>query len=194
VLYHYLTEIRGLAASVTGLDLKAGVVAKCQAAAEKYGYAGLRFLCGDIKNFRPEGPVDMVVCLHACDTATDYALHTAVKWGAGMIFCVPCCQHELNAALESGEFALLTRYGAVRERFAALVTDAVRANILEHLGYRTQVLEFIDTDSTPKNLMIRAVKTGKRDESALAEAERVMREFGVSQKLYELVAYPQTTC
>ena len=186
VLYHYLTAVCGLDAKVAGLDLKRDVVEDCQNAAEKYGYAGLKFVCGDIKDYQPEGPVDMVVCLHACDVATDYALYNAVRWGAGMIFCVPCCQHELNAQVSSREFSLLTRYGVIKERFAALMTDAVRADVLEYLGYRTQVLEFTDMDSTPKNLMIRAVRTGRRNEAALAEAERAMREFGTKQRLYEL--------
>ncbi|MDE6132940.1 MAG: SAM-dependent methyltransferase [Oscillospiraceae bacterium] len=190
VLYHYFTEIAGLEADMLGLDLKADVIEKCNAAAERYGYKNLRFEVGDISGASYTEKADMVVTLHACDTATDYALHNAVLRGADMIFSVPCCQHELNGQMKSDRLSLLTRYGIVKERVAALCTDAVRAALLEYCGYKTQLLEFIDFEHTPKNILIRAVKrtgTHKGREKYLAEAERLMEEFSFELTLYKLL-------
>lgn len=192
VLYHYLTAVRGIRADILGLDLKADVIAQCGRVAAKYGYDGLRFEQGDIGDARGDAPVDMVVTLHACDTATDLALYHAVRRGARLIFSVPCCQHELNAQIEGGRLSALTRYGIVKERFAALMTDAVRANLLECCGYRTQLLEFIEMEHTPKNLLIRAVRRPARQEGAtreraLAEVDALREEFGVEPTLYRLL-------
>lgn len=143
---------------VIGLDLKKDVIADCQALADKFGYDGLKFLVGDIGSYDGAGQVDMVVTLHACDTATDYALAKAVRWNARVILSVPCCQHELNRQIACDELAPVLRYGLIKERMAALITDAVRANLLESQGYDTQILEFIDMEHTPKNILIRAVK------------------------------------
>jgi len=189
VLYYYFTFIRQIEAHITGLDLKADVIEKCNEIAHKYGYDRLRFEVGDIAGYRPAGRVDMVVSLHACDTATDYALFNAVTWGAKYIFAVPCCQHELNAQISTETLALLTRYGVVRERFAALATDAIRANLLEHHGYKTQLLEFVELSHTPKNLLIRAIKTRRgagKGSQAMDEVLAVMREFHVRPTLYKL--------
>ncbi|MEG2086638.1 MAG: SAM-dependent methyltransferase, partial [Angelakisella sp.] len=155
VLYHYLTVLKGLAVRMIGLDLKEDVIANCNRTAARYGYDGLCFEQGDISGYQFDGRVDMVITLHACNTATDYALLHAVQWGAGMIFSVPCCQHELNGQMQSQRMALLTRYGIVKERTAALLTDAIRANLLECCGYKTQLLEFIEMEHTPKNILIR---------------------------------------
>lgn len=159
-LYHYLRVEKGYCVHISGLDLKADVIEKCSALADKLGYTGLDFSVGDIAGFNAEEgkAPDMVVTLHACDTATDYALEKAVKWGASVILCVPCCQHELNRQIKCDELRSITKYGLLKERFAALATDALRAEMLEEAGYRTQVLEFIDMEHTPKNILIRAVR------------------------------------
>ena len=191
IVYYYLTQVKGMRASVIGLDLKADVIEKCNRAAEKYGYTGLRFELGDINGYQAPFDVDLVMTLHACDTATDYALFNAVQWKAKMIFSVPCCQHELNGQIQTQNFEILTRYGILKERFSALATDAIRGNLLEYCGYKTQLLEFIDFAHTPKNILIRAVRRpatprGIR-EKALDEAERLMEEFSFRPVLHTLL-------
>lgn len=160
-LYYYLHELKGYQVSITGLDLKEDVIAHCNELAKKYGYQDLLFLHGDIAKFEGTDAVDMVVTLHACDTATDYALKKAINWNAKVIFSVPCCQHEVNGQMESELLSPVFKYGLIKERMAALLTDAVRANLLEEMGYDTQILEFIDMEHTPKNILIRAVKNQK---------------------------------
>ncbi len=190
VLYHYFTEIKGISTEMLGLDLKADVIEKCNAAAEKYGYKSLRFETGDIGSASMSGKLDMAVTLHACDTATDYALFNAVMRGADMIFSVPCCQHELNGQIKKENFSILTRYGIVKERIAALCTDSIRANLLEACGYKTQLLEFIDFEYTPKNILIRAVKRKNSAENRkmyLSEAEKLMEEFSFEPTFYKLL-------
>lgn len=190
VLYYYLTEVRGLAVEMVGLDLKEEVVAACNAAAQKYGYGSLHFEVGDIALHEEAGEVDMVVSLHACDTATDHALAKAVGWRAAMIFSVPCCQHELNAQMASGPLPILTRYGIVQERAATLMTDALRANLLTACGYRTQLLEFVELAHTPKNLLIRARRAPQaaaRRQEALQEAEVLCAAFSFSPTLLRLL-------
>ncbi len=157
-MYYYLKVCRGLDIRITGLDLKEDVICQCSALAKKYGYEKLEFLKGDIAGFQGEEQVDMVVTLHACDTATDYALYKAIGWNTKVILSVPCCQHELNGQLQNEMLAPVLKYGLLKERIAALVTDGLRAELLEQQGYDTQVLEFIDMEHTPKNILIRAVK------------------------------------
>lgn len=157
-MYYYLHELKGRDVRVTGLDLKEDVIDLCNKLAEEYRYEHLHFEKGDISTYEGEQAVDMVVTLHACDTATDYALHKAVQWGAEVILAVPCCQHEVNKQIESEELKQILKYGLIKEKISALITDAVRANLLEEKGYETQILEFIDMEHTPKNLLIRAVK------------------------------------
>lgn len=164
-MYHYLKELQGYQVHIIGLDLKEEVIAHCRQLAEKYGYQGLEFYVGDIAGYQGVRQVDMVVTLHACDTATDYALDKAIRWGADVILSVPCCQHELNSQMENEVLAPVFRYGLIKERMAALFTDALRAQILESRGYQVQILEFIDMEHTPKNILIRAVKKGKEQHS-----------------------------
>lgn len=166
-MYHYLHDLCHLQVRVTGLDLKAEVIRTCSRLAVKYGYEGLEFLHGDIADYTGEEKVDMVVTLHACDTATDYALYKAMKWDAQVILSVPCCQHEMNRQIRNEILHPALKYGLIRERMSALLTDAVRANLLEEAGYETQILEFIDMEHTPKNILIRAVKKRSDVQKAL---------------------------
>lgn len=186
-LYYYLHELRGMDVRITGLDLKADVIAKCNRLARNYGYEKLHFCQGDIRTFEGAEQVDMVVSLHACDTATDYAIKKAVDWNARVVFAVPCCQHEVNGQIHSELLLPVLKYGLLKERISAILTDAVRANLLEEAGYDTQVLEFIDMEHTPKNILIRAVKKetpspGRTSIEKLTEAVEVKTTL---QKLFE---------
>lgn len=164
-MYYYLHELHHRDIEVTGLDLKTDVINHCNELAWKLHYDRLHFERGDISTYEGAECVDMVVSLHACDTATDYALEKAVKWGASVIMAVPCCQHEINRQIQNEMLRPVLKYGLLKERLSALVTDAVRANLLEQCGYDTQILEFIDMEHTPKNILIRAVKRGKMQSS-----------------------------
>lgn len=161
-MYYYLHEQKGYNVRMIGLDLKQDVIAHCNQLAEKYQYKNLTFLVGDIKDYDGLEQVDMVVTLHACDTATDYALAKAVKWGAKVILSVPCCQHELNGQIQSEELKPIMQYGIVKEKVAALVTDSLRGQLLEYQGYHIQLLEFIDMEHTPKNILIRGILEEKQ--------------------------------
>jgi len=192
-MYYYLHEKKGYDIRMIGLDLKEDVIAHCNKLRDSYGYEKLDFLVGDIADYKDVQAVDMVVTLHACDTATDYALYKAVKWGAGIILSVPCCQHEMNKQMKAGKqkHALtgLFSYGLIQERSAALFTDAMRAEILKEQGYQVQLLEFIDMEHTPKNILIRAVK-GK-PKIAVGEGKRAsygeaMEYLGVDPLLARL--------
>lgn len=190
VLYYYFVEIKKINVKMIGLDLKEDVIKKCNDIAKRYKYDNLHFELGDINGFKYNNKVDMVITLHACDTATGYALYNAIKWNSKMIFSVPCCQHEFNKQMKSDEFSILTKYGIIQERMAALMTDSVRANLLEAMGYKTQLLEFIDIAHSPKNILIRASKSKislDKKKEALDEINRLNKEFNFSPTLYKLL-------
>lgn len=176
-LYYYLHEVKKLDIEIIGLDLKKEVIEHCNEIARDLQYDNLKFLVGDIGDYNEETTVDMVVTLHACDVATDMALARAVKWGAKVILSVPCCQHELNRQLQNDPLEIMLQHGLIKERFAALATDSIRAEILSLVGYDTQLLEFISMDNTPKNILIRAYKTNKKPTDAQWERYNQFVQF-----------------
>ncbi|MBC6695476.1 SAM-dependent methyltransferase [Terrisporobacter mayombei] len=190
VLYYYFVEIKKINVKMIGLDLKEDVIKKCNEIAKKYKFDNLHFELGDINGFKYNNKVDMVITLHACDIATDYALYNAIKWNAKMIFSVPCCQHEFNHQMKANNLEILTKYGIIQERVAALMTDSVRGNLLESVGYKTQLLEFIDISHSPKNILIRASKSNiskEKREKSLLEVRKLMDEFNFNPTLYKLL-------
>ena len=191
-IYYYLKVLKGYPVRITGLDLKEDVIRHCNELAVKYGYDKLEFLCGDIAYYDGCSQVDMFVTLHACDTATDYALAKAVGWGAKVILSVPCCQHELNKQMKNDLLSPVLHYGILKERMAALMTDGLRAQILEANGYRTQILEFIDMAHTPKNLLIRAVYNGHCADNK-AQIDELLAAFDVNPTLYRLLCKKDNT-
>ena len=191
-IYYYLKVLKGYPVRITGLDLKEDVIRHCNELAVKYGYDKLEFLCGDIAYYDGCSQVDMVVTLHACDTATDYALAKSVGWGAKVILSVPCCQHELNKQMKNDLLSPVLHYGILKERMAALMTDGLRAQILEANGYRTQILEFIDMAHTPKNLLIRAVYNGHCADNK-AQIDELLAAFDVNPTLYRLLCKKDNT-
>ena len=187
-MYYYLHEMQHLDVEINGLDLKKDVIERCNALAAKLGYKGLSFEQGDIADYSGATKVDLVVSLHACDTATDHAIAKAVSWDAKVILAVPCCQHELNRQIKNDMLKPLLKYGVIKERIAALMTDAVRANLLEELGYKVQILEFIDMEHTPKNLLIRAVKnTHMRATGNKSNLQQCLEELHINPTLQKLL-------
>lgn len=187
-IHYYLTEVLNYKVNIIGLDLKKDVINKCNQIVSKYRMKGIKFQVGDIKDYK-ETEVDMVVTLHACDTATDYALYNAIKWGSKVILSVPCCQHELNKQIKTDKLKALTDYGIVKERMSALITDVTRAKLLELNGYKTQLLEFIDMEHTPKNILIRAVKRDKNInyKKQKEELDNLKKEFNYNITLDRLL-------
>lgn len=186
-MYYYLKELKGYNIRIIGLDLKADVIEHCNELRTRYGYDKLDFYVGDIATYKDVDKVDMVVTLHACDTATDYAPAKAVKWGAEVILSVPCCQHEANRTIKSDILSPVMDYGILKERMAAIVTDAARAKLLTANGYDTQILEFIDMEHTPKNLLIRAVKSSKEDISAREKTKDMLEALNLELTIDKLI-------
>ena len=183
-LHHLLTGIHRRPVRIIGLDRKAEVIRHCAEIAGRLSCRGLEFREGDIATHQESEPVDLAVSLHACDTATDDALAQAVRWQSRVILAVPCCQHELAQRIASHELAPLLGQGILRERFAALATDTLRALVLEIAGYSTQVVEFIDLEHTAKNVLIRAVRRDRADpplrETRLAEYRALTQALGIA--------------
>ncbi len=194
VLYYYFAVKRGVRARIIGYDLKEDVVQRCNEVAARYGYEGLHFVAADVtRDVLYDERIDMLVTLHACDTATDYALYYALSRGVEYIFSVPCCQHEINRTIQKGgDFDILLSHGLFQERFSALLTDAIRAAVLEDEGYDVDVIEFIDFAHSPKNLMLRCHRTGRRSTKKFAEARRLREQYGFEQTLLSLVEKNET--
>jgi len=194
ILYHYFVSIRKIPEehlTITGVDLKTSAIDDCSRLAQTYNYKSLHFEVGDIKDYKPNTPVNIVVSLHGCDLATDYALYNAIRWNTDIIFAAPCCEHEINAQNIKSMHNIL-KYGAVKERFAALLTNAIRCNLLEMQNYKTDLIEFVDLSHSPKNLLIRAVNINnyqscKNRAQIQRELEETLSTFGVKQTLYELI-------
>lgn len=186
-MYYYLRILRNYDISIVGLDLKEDVIEHCNQLKDRYGYDRLTFVCGDISTYQEADTVDMVVTLHACDTATDYALAKAVRWKAAVILSVPCCQHELNGQIENELLKPVLKYGLLKERMSALLTDGIRANLLEQNGYDVQVLEFIDMQHTPKNILIRAVRKEGLTAAVSADARHLIEALHAEPMLDTLL-------
>lgn len=186
VLYHYLSEQLKIDVNIVGLDLKEDVIKECNLLRDQYEYKNLNFIYGDIADYKTSESIDMVISLHACDIATDYALNQAIEWKAKYIYSVPCCQNEVYQQIESETFNSLLKNGIVKDRLSALITDSIRANVLEFSGYQTQIIEYIDSDHSLKNLMIRAKYTKNYNETAKQEIMTLMDEFDISQTLVTL--------
>ena len=199
ILYYYFINVKKIPEDdikITGIDLKEKVVEDCNFLAEKYGYKNLDFKTGDINGFEPKITPNIVVSLHGCDTVTDYALYNALKWQSDIIFAAPCCEHEINSQINIKSMRNILKYGIIKERFSALLTNSMRCNILEIKNYKTELIEFVDITHSPKNLLIRAVKSplleegGKRgafDRGLQKELEDTIKQFEINQTLYNLI-------
>jgi len=194
VLYFYFTNIKKYpedSVKIVGVDLKEKSINECDALARKYKYKNLEFETGDIKNYAPDFTPDIVVSLHGCDIATDYAIYNALKWQSEIIFAAPCCEHEINAQIDIKSMRNILKYGVIKERFSTLLTNSIRCNILELKNYKTELIEFVDTEHSPKNLLIRAVKSGSPENynniNLKKELEETLDKFKISQSLYNLL-------
>ena len=187
ILYYFFKEIKKIDVNIIGLDLKEDVIDDCNNIAKKYGYDNLKFYKGNISDYSESNNIDMIVTLHACDTATDFALYHAIKMKCKYIFSVPCCQHEINNQLNNDILHPLTKFGILKDRYAALLTDSIRANILQYYGYKTNVMEFVDIENSPKNLLIRATLTNSSKNIKIKEEiDSLINEYKINQTLYEL--------
>lgn len=189
IVYYYFVYIKNVDAKIIGYDLKADVVENCNKIAKKYGYDNLKFVVSDVtKDVLYDEKIDMIISLHACDTATDYALFYAIQKGVKNIFSVPCCQHEVNKSIQKGgELDIFLKYGIIKERMSVLLTDTLRGMILEDMGYSVDMIEFVDMAHSPKNIMIRAKKTRGRSNKNTEKIAELTQRYNIKQTLYELV-------
>lgn len=198
-IYYFLTEIKHIPAKITGMDLKSDVIENCNKLAQECSYSGLNFIAGNVEDAKDKYKIspDIMITLHACDTATDYALKYALDSKVAAILSVPCCQHEVNLQLEKmklaveNPFAVFTKWGIIQERFSALATDAIRGELLEQSGYSVQLLEFIDFEGTPKNILIRAVRKKNLNENSVSKSKQrlnsLLKDLNVSQTFKNLL-------
>jgi len=187
IVYYYLTYVKKIHVNMIGLDLKSDVIKKCNQIRDRYNYTNLNFLEGNVEQFKSSDNIDMIITLHACDTATDYALFHAINLNCKYILSVPCCQHEINNQLNKDTFKLINKYGLVKDRFSAILTDSIRCNLLEYKGYAVKMLEFVDFEQTPKNILIRAIKTNRVNQEALSLVEETIKNYNIKQTLFELI-------
>ena len=189
VVYYYFKVKRGKNVRIIGYDLKKDVVDHCNEIAKSYGYVSLNFIHADVsRDVLYDDKIDMVISLHACNTATDYALNYAISHGAKYIFSVPCCQHEVNSSIkEAGDLDLLLKYGIIKERVSALLTDAMRAEILEAYGYKVDVMEFVDLAHSPKNIMLRCKRAGIVSKEKLSRVEALKAKYGFDFTLMDII-------
>lgn len=189
-MYHYFNVIKKKNVEIRGYDLKKDVVEYCNSLSVKFQFKNLNFYCEDIANIEnTDERISMIITLHACDTATDYAIYHGIRWGCKVMMNVPCCQHELFHQMKNDKMNIMLNHGIIKERFAALLTDSIRARIIEIMGYKVQVMEFIDLEDTPKNIMIRSVKAKQKDNKYLkADLESILKEYSIEPTLYKLLA------
>ena len=187
-LYYYFYHIRKIKVKIVGLDLKEEVIGFCNETAKKLGYDNLEFMYGDIRDFEYKNKVNMIVTLHACDTATDAAIVKAVAWDCDIILSVPCCQHELFNKIENENLKSMLKHGLIKERMSSLITDSLRSLFLETKGYKVQLMEFISMDHTPKNILIRAVKANKNTRAAEIEYEEFKKFWNLEDLFIEKYA------
>lgn len=188
IVYYYLTFVKKIKVNMIGLDLKDDVIKKCNQIRDKYNYQNLNFEIGDISLYQPKEYVDMIITLHACDTATDFAMYHAIMLKTKYLLSVPCCQHEINLQMKKNTMPLVSKYGLVKDRMCAILTDSIRANLLEYCGYDVSMIEFIDFAQTPKNILIRAIK--KSDEfnmDSLTLVEDALKDYNIHQTLHDLL-------
>lgn len=189
--YYYFNVIKNRPIEIIGLDLKKDVIENCQALANKLNYENLNFHCVDVKNFEFTKNIDLCITLHACNTATDYALYNSILWNAKAILSVPCCQQELFQQIDDTALNPMLKHGIFKERFCAMLTDTIRSLVLEKYGYKSSIIEFIDIEHTPKNTMIKAVKkkniTEKFIEQKDLEIKELLDTFKVSPTLINLL-------
>lgn len=188
IVYYYLTFVKKIKVNMIGLDLKDDVIKKCNQIRDKYNYQNLNFEIGDISLYQPKEYVDMIITLHACDTATDFAMYHAIMLKTKYLLSVPCCQHEINLQMKKNTMPLVSKYGLVKDRMGAILTDSIRANLLEYCGYDVSMIEFIDFAQTPKNILIRAIK--KSDEfnmDSLTLVEDALKDYNIHQTLHDLL-------
>ncbi|MDR2570040.1 MAG: SAM-dependent methyltransferase [Oscillospiraceae bacterium] len=197
VVYHYFTQIKKIPVNITGVDLQTELITKCNELAAKYDYKNLSFVCSDIKAYSPAlgSTPDMIISLHGCNTATDYAISKGIKWGVEYMFIAPCCQHEINTQMKRddlGEIYAPLRYGVLKDRFASLLTDGLRANIIEMHDYKVDIVEFVGFNHSPKNILIRAVKSAHRPEykqKLKQQTSKLIEDFNINPTLMELTKF-----